>query len=214
MTTTAPTTTSIAHTPGSPATTTSTSSATTSTVTVFVTVSASGGVSGATTIVPPAASVASVTGTVSVLPPKGKHFEPVSSKESIPSGSTVDAAHGTVSIALKGPNGKSDTGQFSGGEFVLERTSGGATTVTLTGGSFARCKAGAVIRELWVNAPASVTAVGRWASVTGSAAKWLTEDRCAGTYVSVATGTVTVTPDATHKGKTLRAPKNLLVEAP
>jgi hypothetical protein len=85
------------------------------------------------------AQASSVTGTVSIEPPGGTSFRPLSSSSSIPMGSTIDATNGSVGLTVAVPGGHKQTGQFYDGEFKLTQAHSGVTTETLMGGDFALC---------------------------------------------------------------------------
>ena len=118
----------------------------------------------------------------------------------------------------------------------IERHIGGRTLILetgtyakLAGGSFAGCKgatngartAGAgkkpktVVRQLWGNAHGNYTTKGRYGSASVSGTKWLTQDRCDGTYVLVTKDNVFVVAYAhPHHKHNVHQGHHFLVPAP
>ena len=110
------------------------------------------------------------------------------------------------------------------------------TILTLAGGSFAGCpttssanaankgsalaattkkKPGTVIRQLWGNAHGDYTTKGRYGSASVSGTIWLTQDRCAGTFVRVTKDNVIVVAYAhPHKKHNIRQGHHTLIPAP
>ncbi len=86
-------------------------------------------------------NLAPVSGTILVRLPGSTTFTRLTSAVDLPLGSTIDARSGKVTLTLALPHGRTQTGQFYDGEFVLTQTSTGMTVLALTGGSFAGCPA-------------------------------------------------------------------------
>lgn len=84
-------------------------------------------------------NVAPVSGKVLVKVPGGKQFVPLTSLQQVPFGSTIEATNGTVSVTTALPGGKTQTGQFFGGEFILRQQRNGLVVAELTGGDFSVC---------------------------------------------------------------------------
>jgi hypothetical protein len=153
-----------------------------------------------------------VSGTILIRLPGSKTFTPVPVGTNVPIGSTVDALNGVVLITVALPNGKTQTGEFYAGEFVLTQSPSGTTIPILTGGSFSGCpaptKTGArndtaraagskkkkttVVRQLWGNAHGNYTTKGRYGSASVSGTIWLVQDRCDGTYIKATKDNVIV----------------------
>lgn len=181
------------------------------------------------------ANVAPVGGSVFVKLPGTDSFVVITSGETIPLGSIIDATHGKVQITVSLPDGATETGEFYDGEFVFTQNSSGRVFLTLTGGSFAGCptsttsttngqrfdaasakkKPTTVIRELWGNAHGEFTTKGRYGSAAVSGTIWLSQDRCEGTYFKVAKDTIVVTAFAfPHKHHHLKQGQSFLIFAP
>jgi hypothetical protein len=179
------------------------------------------------------ADLSPVSGTVLLRLAGSATFVPLSTATNVPTGSTINADHGTISLTTALPNGSTQTGQFYDGEFVLRQSANGIVSLTLTGGSFVGCptsaKAGStnarsaaahkkpttVIRQLWGNAHGDYTTKGRYASATVSGTVWLTQDRCDGTFVRVTRDNVIVVAYAHAKKKhNVKQGQHLLVPAP
>jgi hypothetical protein len=86
-------------------------------------------------------NLAPVAGTVLVRLPGSKTFTRLTGAADLPMGSTIDARSGKVTLTVALPHGRTQTGQFYDGEFVLTQASDGMTILTLTGASFAGCPA-------------------------------------------------------------------------
>jgi DNA-binding beta-propeller fold protein YncE len=84
-------------------------------------------------------NVAPVSGSVLVKVPGTSKFVSLSSLEQIPFGSVIEATHGTVSVTTAEPGGKTQTGQFFEGEFILRQGANGVVIAELTGGNFSVC---------------------------------------------------------------------------
>ena len=222
---------------------------------VTVTVTSAGGASGSATagptavitpVTPPSASLAApvfgssaglspVSGTVRIKLPGSSTFTLLSSPIDVPLGSTIDARFGKVSLTVELRNGKFETGQFFGGEFILTQSPNGTLIATLTGGDFAGCpappKAGkanaraaratahkkptTVIRQLWGNAHGKYETKGRYGSASVSGTIWLTQDRCDGTYVRVTKDNVIVVAYAhPHRKHNIHKGHHILIRAP
>jgi hypothetical protein len=167
---------------------------------------------------------------VTVKLPTFKTFIPLPDAERIPVGTIIDTTQGTVEIKSVGQNGKLETATFYGGVFQVfqANTKNAITELRLVGGNFAVCKkakakhalaAGKIpnsksIRHLWGNGKGMFRTKGRYASATIRGTKWLTDDRCDGTLVRVAKGSVTVRDFPKRKTVVLKTPKSYLAKAP
>jgi hypothetical protein len=160
-------------------------------------------------------------GTVWIELPGTHKFVKLSAGMQIPNGSKIDARHGSVQITLGVLHGKSETGIFYDGEFVLHQNGkSGATTATLSGGGFGGCpkpttkkphsdghsgnqlatasvakakKKGKKVSSLWANAHGSFTTKGSNGAAAVLGTKWYTEDTCDGTYFKVDRDKIKVT---------------------
>jgi hypothetical protein len=170
------------------------------------------------------ADVTPVSGFTLIRIPGTHKFVKLIAGEQIPNGSEIDARHGSIQITLALPNGKSETGVFYDGRFFLNQNKkNGDATATLSGGSFASCKAGKKghsdghiasiaktktktksnakkkIRSLWSNAHGNFTTKGAGGSAAVLGTKWYTEDRCDGTYFKVIRDKIKVTAYYPHR---------------
>jgi Ca2+-binding RTX toxin-like protein len=157
-------------------------------------------VSGVVLIVPPSSDDPGATRDVPAEP-----AVPLDEERNIPVGSVVDTRLGTVALTSAVDfAGNTQTGQFESGPFqVFQAKQEGATTdLALRGGKeFARCGGRGVqvfssrrrsVRHLWGDAHGRFRTGGRYASATVRGTRWLTEDRCEGTFVKVVRGAVLV----------------------
>jgi hypothetical protein len=169
-------------------------------------------------------AVGTAAGTVLVRLPGSARAVPLDDAAKLPLGSEIDATAGTVRLTSAVSAATSQTGLFSGGRFRVRQTAGPrpVTQIVLSGGDFSRCpRAGGAhasrkgpLRRLWGRDHGGrFVTIGRSAAATVRGTRWLTEDTCAGTRVSVDAGAVVVRP--THKGRavTVRAHHSHLVRA-
>jgi IPT/TIG domain len=189
-------------------------------------------------------NVAPVSGTVLVKVPGTSKFVPLSTLQQIPFGSIVEATHGTVSVTTAEPGGKTQTGQFFEGEFILRQGSNGIVIAELTGGNFSICptkrershiarvgspasigagsasaraasaSGGHVVRKLWANAHGKFSTKGNYAAGAVQGTEWLTEDLCDGTYIKVTRDKVAVTNLVNHHHVEVTTGHHYLAKAP
>ena len=178
-------------------------------------------------------SVVPVSGAVLVRAPGAKAFLPFAGGVQVPVGATVDTRLGSVRLtSAVDAQGRSQTGLFSGGVFVVrqKRAKRPYTDLVLTGGDFSSCKAGANRRRARTataaRAPRSMRRLwgkdrggrfrtrGKHAVATVRGTEWLTEDSCAGTRVSVKEGAVDLEPRHGGRTKRVRAGSSRLVRPP
>jgi hypothetical protein len=200
-----------------------------------------------TPVVPPpllvkTGNVAPVSGTVLVQLPGTSKFVPLSTLRQIPFGSVIEATHGTVSVTTAEPGGKTQTGEFFEGEFILRQGPNGIVIAELTGGDFSVCptkrershiaRAGAaparagttlaraaasgshVVRKLWANAHGKFSTKGNYAAGAVQGTEWLTEDLCDGTLIRVTRDKVAVTNLVNHKHVEVTTGHKYLAKAP
>jgi len=182
-------------------------------------------------------NVVSVSGTVLVRVPGTSKFAPLSTLQQIPFGSVIEATNGTVSVTTAEPGGKTQTGEFFEGEFILRQGPNGVVIAELTGGNFAVCptkqershiaSAGSapatsaasasgshVVRKLWANAHGKFSTKGNYAAGAVQGTEWLTEDLCDGTYIKVTRDKVAVTNLVNHKHVEVTTGHHYLAKAP
>src|SRR3954470_15451192 len=168
-------------------------------------------------------------GTVTVHGPHGEAIDLGDGGE-IPVGSVVNATEGTIELHAARPDGKVDTGTFTGGAFeVRQDARTGYTDLILRGGSFARCRTsanrtlamaastrpkGRTVRRLWGSDDAGrFRTHGRNSVTTVRGTRWLTEDRCSGTLTRVTKGAVDVRDKRAKRTLTVRAGHSYLARA-
>ena len=164
-------------------------------------------------------------------------FVPLTSATKIPSGATIDALKGTLSLtSATGVGKKTQTGTFGGAVFKVTQTKGGAlkglTTLTLVNNAFKGAPSPAVCTTKHAGR-ASAAALssktiqllrgrdshgkfrskGRYAAATTRGTVWSMADRCDGTLTSVSSGAVTVNDLVRHVNVTVRAPHSYLALA-
>jgi DNA-binding beta-propeller fold protein YncE len=184
-------------------------------------------------------NVAPVSGTVSVELPGTSKFVPLATLEQVPFGSLIEATQGHVSVTVALPGGKTETGEFFAGEFILRQGPNGVLIAELTGGNFSVCptarerahKAGVavsgdpraltaaasgshVVRKLWANAHGKFETKGNYAAGAVQGTEWLTEDRCNGTYIKVTRDKVAVTNLVNHRHVEVKKGRHYLAKAP
>jgi hypothetical protein len=159
-----------------------------------------------------------VKGAPLVRLPGTDRFVPLTRDSTVPVGAVVDATNGTVELtSVRDSSGKTQTGTFWGGVFkVAQSRRDTVTELALSGGDFSDCKAtkrrgrGKVVaagakrkRRLWGrDRGGRFRTRGRHASATVRGTRWLTEDRCDGTYFKVTQGAIDVRDE--RKRKTVR----------
>jgi hypothetical protein len=169
------------------------------------------------TALPPAAqpvlgstvTLSETKGTPSIRLPGRDDFVPLTADSTVPVGSVVDATHGTVELtSVRNAAGATQTGTFWGGRFRVEQSRRDAMTeLVLAGGDFSGCRSkrrsarrGKVaaagkrsVRRLWGrDRGGRFRSRGRGGHATVRGTRWLTEDRCRGTYFKVAEGAIDV----------------------
>ena len=169
-----------------------------------------------------------VAGLVRVKLPGSKRFVDLTGLRQVPFGTIIDASHGRVVVTTMSAGGQLQAMTFYQGEFRLTQNAKGIVLATLVGGSFKGCPrvhahshlAHAssakkhVVRKLWASGHGSYTTKGNYASGAVLGTRWLTEDRCDGTLISVYTDEVAVTNLLTHRRRTVKAGHSELVKAP
>jgi hypothetical protein len=132
-------------------------------------------------------------------------------------GTTVDATDGTVTLtSALDRTGKTQTGKFWGGVFKITQPKDGYTELALKGRPVcaAKSKRKASTNRLWgQDDHGRFRTRGRNGTATVRGTRWLTEDRCAGTYFKVADGAVDVRDRRGRKKATLGRGDSYLVKA-
>jgi excisionase family DNA binding protein len=132
-------------------------------------------------------------------------FVPLDPSNPLPSGAVVDATGTSVNLTVTADGETPRTGTFSGARFiVLPDAKHAKATVQLTGGQPCSKKSRASTkpkidggrRKLWANARGGFTTRGHFLSATELGTRWLTQDGCTSTTVTVVEGAVRVKPNA------------------
>jgi hypothetical protein len=175
-----------------------------------------------------------VNGAPLVRVPGSDTFVPLIAGSTVPVGAVVDATHGTITLtsALDAAGAKTQTGTFWGGVFqVAQAKRDGAVELALQGGDFSTCPSGraggrgkltaargrhaATIRRLWGrDRGGRFRTRGRHGSATVRGTRWLTEDRCAGTFFKVADGAIDVRDRTTRRTVRVERGGSYLAAAP
>jgi hypothetical protein len=148
--------------------------------------------------------VSPVTGKVRVKAAGTHRFVQLRGPRGVPTGSFIDTRRGTVRlVTAAAAGGKTQSGRFDGGAFVVKQHRSALTDLVLAGtrrivdicGNSAGTAASKplppkVIRKLHGNAKGSFRTVGRYAAATVRGTVWDTVDRCDGTLATAETGAV------------------------
>jgi hypothetical protein len=176
------------------------------------------------------ANLAVVSGSVLVKLPGSSTFVALTTVQ-VPFRTVVDAAHGRVKVTTAGPHGRTQTGEFFEGEFVLTQAANGTVVATLTGGNFAVCPTARershvarvssshasgkhVVRKLWADTHGKFSTKANYAAGAAEGTEWLTEDLCEGTLIRVTRDRVLVANFVNHRHATVKAGHQYLAKAP
>jgi Ca2+-binding RTX toxin-like protein len=147
---------------------------------------------------------------------------PLKDRLGLPFGAKLDATHGAVRLTAAGGGGRSATGDFSGGAFLVKqrRSAHGLTELDLTGGDLSKCSASGaharaaagrtVLRRLFGRAHGRFRTRGRNSTATVRGTEWSVIDRCDGTLTTVKRGTVVVRDRVKHRTVTLKSGQRYL----
>ena len=185
-----------------------------------------------TPVPPPVAGqsvdVAPVSGTVLVKRKGSKVATPLKAGEQIPLGSLVDATDGRVRLTAAAAKGATQTADFYGGAFVVAQAAGLVTELRLAtpkhacesaahasrlSGKPRKKKSKKTVAEIWGDGKGSFRTRGGYGSAAIRGTKWLTRERCDGTFFKVAAGVVTVRDFSRGRTVVLRAPHTYLAKA-
>lgn len=159
------------------------------------------------------ANLLPVKGAVNYRPPGSTRFLVLLRATQVRVGTEIDAADGRVQLqtARSRRFGDTQSGRFYSGRFRVTQPTSPAliTDLVLAGGNFSGCqrslgrsarkgrkKRGRRLRRLWGDTDGATRTTGRDATATVKGTRWLTEDFCGGTLVTVREGTVIVRPRA------------------
>jgi hypothetical protein len=157
------------------------------------------------------------SGTVRVRLRNGK-FRKLGANEAIPLGSEIDATKGRVRLtSVADRSGNTQTADFYKGAFIVTQTGGSKPVTQLKlsaklscvsskkGGAKAKSSAKRKkVRRLWGDGKGRFRTRGRHGAATVRGTKWLTEDRCDSTKITVKRGTVVVRDFVKKKNKVVK----------
>jgi hypothetical protein len=170
-------------------------------------------------------------GTIRFKPPGGRWQRlPVAGAE-IPVGATIDTRRGGITLTSAGRQGGMQTGRFGDGVFSVHQPAAarGRVDLRLRGGDFSRCRRPARrasrsvanasmvarVRRLWGrDSGGRFRTHGRHSHATVRGTRWLTEDRCSGTFTRVTQGAVVVRDVARRRSVVVRAGHSYLARKP
>ena len=172
------------------------------------------------------AGVKVAKGTVLVKVPGSPGFVKLNGPTEIPMGSQLDTTHGTVTLTAGLGDGKTNSADFYDGLFTIfqSKARNAYMTLRLDGGNFGICKrkgqsqsvsakSKKPVRRVWGSGKGRFTTRGRYSSATVRGTKWLTLDRCDGTYTKVIRGIVQVRDFRRRKNVSVRAGHSYLALA-
>ncbi|MEA2333152.1 MAG: hypothetical protein QOH58_3290 [Thermoleophilaceae bacterium] len=171
--------------------------------------------------------VAPGEGTLLVRRPGRSTFVALAFGSELPVGTEVDARDGTLALTSALPSGKTQTGRFGGGRFVIRQGSRGYVDLHLRGDACPRpvarskhAKSSVVAsaarkprsgRRLWGKDDGGrFRTHGKNSHATVRGTRWLVEDRCDGTLTRVTNGAVVVRDTVRHKRVVLKAGEHYL----
>jgi hypothetical protein len=159
-------------------------------------------------------------GTVTVRLPDGRTVT-IDEAAQIEAGSVIDTRKGAVRLTSEGAGGALETGVFSEGLFKVTQSRGRRPVTELRlverlAACPKRGKANAAARRkkkrrLWGDADGSYRTRGRYGNAINDGTRWLSEDRCDGTFFRVARGTILVRRNGKRKAVQVRAGRSHLV---
>jgi Ca2+-binding RTX toxin-like protein len=150
------------------------------------------------------AVVAPAGGTLQMSPAGIARRVPLQDKVVLALRSVVDSAVGKVRVTSAVTKRRSQSITLDDGAFNITQTRAAlaVTQFALQGGDFSGCATGPVrrassaqtksVRRLWAAGKGKFRTRGRYAAATVRGTKWMTEDRCDGTLIRVASGAVVV----------------------
>jgi hypothetical protein len=167
-----------------------------------------------------------LSGTIRYHTPGGSYQNLPSGSVILPLGSVVDATngHAVITVEVDSRHTLQQAELWEGKFGVFQVGSPAITELRLAGGDYSACvgsarkkrarkSAGGSVRHLWANAKGRFRTKGRFASATIRGTRWLTEDLCLATRVTVAEGVVAVRDFRRRKTTFVRAGDRLTVGA-
>jgi hypothetical protein len=173
--------------------------------------------------------VTPVSGKILVKVPHSKKFVSLTRLSAVPTGSIVDATKGHVKLTVAIGKGRTQSGEFWAGQFIINQTKGKNPTTTLRlTGAFGPCKAPAKkatasakrrvkslppSRSLWgKDSNKKFTTRANYLAAATRGTVWEVVDRCTGSLARVTKGRIVVTDFVHHKKITLKAGKSYFVK--
>jgi hypothetical protein len=166
----------------------------------------------------------SVAGSVLVRRPGSDSFVPLRPDAELPLGSEIDASDATIALTSALPSGRTQTGRFGGGRFMVRQGGRGYVDLYLRGRACPRSG-----RRAHGGSPSAVSARrrrpnhlwgrdrggrfrthGRNSQATVRGTRWLVADRCDGTLTRVTKGAVVVRDRVHHRRLVLDAGERYL----
>ncbi len=176
-------------------------------------------------------NVVPVSGTVLVRVPGERAFRRLRAGEQLPVGTTIDVKNGRIRLtSAANAAGGTQTSDFYGGRFrvVQAKAAKPVTELQLDSGSRSVCGSAAraaasqtgkkkrrkkVLNQLWGDGAGSFRTRGSYGSAAIRGTRWLTADRCDGTFVRVTQGVVSVRDFTRRRTILVRAPRSYLAPA-
>ena len=166
------------------------------------------------------ANLALASGTVLYKFPDSREFVELEGATQVPVGTQVDTTAGAANVTVSRAVAL-DTSEFYAGVFtVLQPSPRAIGEIRLIGGDFLDCVPSIRAlakkrppRKLWGKGTGRYTTRGRYSSATVRGTKWLTEDLCDGTRITVVEGTVVVHDFVRNLDVTVHAGRSYRAEA-
>ena len=174
-------------------------------------------------------------GAVKVKLPGTGNWRPLASTDGeIPVGTLVDTRDGSIALTTASASGSLQNGSFGGGVFSVHqpRRARGRVDLRLRGGNFRKCRRPGQrrarrsgtsadasrsrrVRRLWGrDRGGRFRTHGRHSHATVRGTRWLTEDRCSGTFTRVTDGAVAVRDTVRRRTVVVRAGNQYLARRP
>ena len=180
------------------------------------------------------AGVVPVRGTVMIKLPGSNRFVELDGQTEIPMGAQVDTRKGAVRL-ISGSSGgtqaaatAAQSAVFSEGLFTIRQKRGARAVMNLIlgGGNFGVCRGGGSaqsvgvtpprrpVRRLWGSGRGRFSTRARYSAATVRGTRWLTQDRCDGTFTRVTQGVVSVQDFRLRRTRLVKAGQSYLARAP
>ena len=178
------------------------------------------------------AGVTEVSGTVMIKLPGTNTFIALDGTTEIPMGAQVDTRKGAVrlisgsSASTQSAASVTQSAVFSEGLFTIrqQRSAKAVMNLILGGGNFGICRGGGSaqsvgatprrpVRRLWGSGKGRFSTRARYSAATVRGTRWLTQDRCDGTFTRVTQGVVSVQDFRLRKTRLVKAGQSYLARA-